>query len=169
MDAAVAGLIGAGIGAAGGIVTATLNFQLQTLKERRGLASAFYGEIEALLQIVERRKYIEGIEYSLMNIQAGAREFYSFKLTRSYFNVYEKNIDKIGLLPSPLPGKIVLLYTIAFAILEDIDTLNGEGINRWENKEIEDHLNELRSLFSEAVSIGEQTQKLIKKKRLLSR
>jgi hypothetical protein len=172
MDAAVAGLIGTAIGAASGllgaIITVGWNFRLQSRKERKSIASAFYGEIGALLEIVERRKYIQGIEASLTSIGAEFRSPYSFKITRSYFNVYEKNIDKIGLLPNPLPEKVVLLYTIAFSILEDIDSLNKEDFNQWDDSEAKYFLRELLNLFNEAILVGGQVQDLIRKKRLLS-
>jgi hypothetical protein len=45
------------------------------------------------------------------------------KIRENYFVVYEKNVDKIGLLPAPLPQQISTLYTVFKALKEDLTTL----------------------------------------------
>jgi len=44
---------------------------------------------------------------------------YRAPITREYFNVYEQNVSRIGILDDPLPRRIATFYTQANAILED--------------------------------------------------
>jgi len=178
MDAAIAGLFGAFIGvvaaSVGAIITVRGSLTVQKRQrqaERESIASAFYGEISALLSIIQTRQYIKGIEESLSHLQQtkALGSLYSFRVTRSYFNVYEKSVDKIGLLPVPLPEKIAFLYTIAFAILEDVDFINATQVGNWEAPEIRDFLQELLDLFREAVNSGQEIQASIEDLGLLSK
>lgn len=178
MDAAIAGLIGASIGAGAALGGAYITVQgsltvqkRQRQAERESIASAFYGEINALLSIIQTRQYIKGIEESLSRLQQtkALGSLYSFRVTRSYFNVYEKSVDKIGLLPVPLPERIAFLYTIGFAILEDVDFINATPVGNWEAPEIRDLLQELLDLFREAVNSGQEIQASIKDLGLLSK
>ncbi|GEM_PF-3727289 len=174
MDPTLSGLIGAGIGALAGFlgsavsVLGTLVIQgSQREIEKKSLASAFYGEIGALLEIVRRRQYIENLEIALDHVRrTNTKVFYSIKPTKEYFNVFNKNIDKIGLLPSPLPEKIVSVYILAFSILEDV-----EHYELFKDLDVETqkaNLENLLTLFRLAVHYSIETRAIIEKKRLLS-
>lgn len=160
-------LVGGLLTFAGGLLGNILIQQRQRRAEKHSLASAFYGEIKALIGIVEKRKYIEGIKDAIDDLQLGKKVVYQMKVTRKYFNVYEKNLDKIGILPNPLPEKIVELYTVMTAILEDLDVINEEDFYEEDSHVIISHLLELKSLFEYAISSGREICKQIRKMRLL--
>ena len=161
-------LIGGLLTFTGGLLGNILLQQRQRRSERNSLASAFYGEIQALIGIVEKRQYIEGIRDSIHGLKSGKKILYQMRVTRKYFNVYEKNLDKIGILPNPLPEKIVELYTVMTAILEDLDLINEPEFCKEDSEILISHLIELQSLFEYAVSCGRRICQQIKNMRLLT-
>ncbi|MBD2079102.1 hypothetical protein [Leptolyngbya sp. FACHB-17] len=151
----------------GGLLGNILIQQRQRRAEINSLASAFYGEIQALMGIVEKRQYIQGIKDAINDLRAGRKIFYQMRVTRKYFNVYEKNLDKIGILPNPLPEKIVELYTVMTAILEDLDILNEPNFYEEDPEIVASHLAELLSLFVYATESGQEVCRQIKSMKLL--
>lgn len=160
-------LIGGLLTFLGGLLGNFLIQHQQRKAEKRSLASAFYGEIQALIRIVERRQYIQEIIDSIDTIESGEKVLYGIRITRKYFNVYEKNLDKIGILPNPLPEEIVDLYTVMTAILEDLDQINETGFYNQEAEIVILYLKELQSLFEYAVESGQRVCKKIKSMKLL--
>lgn len=151
----------------GGLLGNVIIQQRQRKVERNSLASAFYGEIQALIGIVERRQYIQGIQKSIEALRLNRKVSFHIRVTRKYFNVYEKNLDKIGILPNPLPEKIVDVYTVMTAILEDLDLINEESFYDQETEVSVAYLAELNSLFKYAVESGYKVCKEIKNRNLL--
>lgn len=151
----------------GGLLGSVIIQQRQRKAERNSLASAFYGEIQALLKIIERRQYIQRIQEAIKDIRSNREISFRIKVTRKYFNVYEKNLDKIGILPNPLPEKIVDIYTVMTAILDDLDLIDDESFNKQETEVAALFLAELNSLLKYAVESGQEICKEIKKRNLL--
>jgi hypothetical protein len=151
----------------GGLLGSVIIQQRQRKAERNSLASAFYGEIQALIGIVERRRYIQGIQQSIEDLRLNRKISFRIRVTRKYFNVYEKNLDKIGILPNPLPEKIVDVYTVMTAILEDLDLINEENFYHHETEVAIAYLTELHFLFKYAVESGRKICKEIKSRNLL--
>jgi len=117
-------LIGVVIGAViGGLGSFFGSYCLENSKfkrEKRNLALAFAGEIAAVRRIVEVRHYVQRIEDALQYVRQTRQPFtYRAPITREYFNVYEQNVSRIGILDDPLPRRIATFYTQANAILED--------------------------------------------------
>ena len=131
----------------------------------KSLASAFYGEVGALLTIAERRGYLGQLKRLLDYVeQTQKKESFYFKITKNYFHVYESNVNKIGILPAPLPEKIVSFYTYVFAIMEDLEDFRGMKL---ETLTIEANLKQLKdfyNLFQETEESGKSVRGLIEKK-----
>jgi hypothetical protein len=151
----------------GGLLGNVLIQQRQRKAERNSLSSAFYGEIQALVKIIERRQYIQGIQRAINDARSGREISLRIRVTRKYFNVYEKNLDKIGILPNPLPEKIVNIYTVMTTILEDLDFINDESFNERGSEFAAQFLVELESLLNDAVKSGHEICKEIKYRKLL--
>lgn len=84
---------------------------------------------------------------------------YSIPVAQTYFNVYFKNLDKIGLLKASLSSKIVLFYTNALAILEDFKTLEDTAVPWESDKQHIGSLNNLLNLIESAQILGWATLK----------
>lgn len=132
---------------------------IQRRHERKNLASAFLGEITALLKVVETRRYQEGLEQVLQQVEANKQVMaYTFSVRLNPFTVYTANISRIGILPNPLPNMICQLYSQAEAILEDIADMRDP--NFCANLTVTDCINrlkELRDLFQNTVQVGRET------------
>ena len=93
-------------------------------RKRLALVSAFQGEIAALLKIVEKRDYVNGLKNNIANMQTtGYVSKYYFQAHRDYFNVYRENVASLGLLNPPLPELIARFYTQANGVIEDMDRI----------------------------------------------
>jgi len=75
-------LIGGILTFLGGLLGSYLIQKSQRKSERENLASAFYGEISALLSIIEKRGYIQDLEDDLKNIKETGEASYSLVVTQ---------------------------------------------------------------------------------------
>lgn len=157
-------MVGGILAIAGGIIGNYMFLISQKNFERDSLKGAFAGEISALISIVKKRKYIENLDQLIKTMKKHQVKLpFYFQVTYNYFNVYEKNVDKIGLLKSPLPELISKVYTQCFSILEDIKQYEKFNIEEIEFEQLIGHYNELLSLFKDNLETGESIIKMIKK------
>src|SRR5664279_1382159 len=124
-------LIGGFLSIIGGIVSNYfLEYRKQSTESRR-LAYAFHGEIQALLQIAEKRKYIQGISQIVEAMERfGQRQFVHIHVRREYLGVFKSNTSNIGLLKNPLPESITRFYVQSNSVLEDLESYRDGS---WEN------------------------------------
>ena len=114
---------------------------IRHLDSRRKLTEIILKEVSQ-----EKRKYIEDLEQLIetMNKQQVNLPFY-FRVTYNYFNVYENNVDKIGLLMAPLPELIAKFYTQCFSVLEDIKLFEKMNFEEITFEQLIEHYKELLS------------------------
>ncbi len=131
MTSAIIGLLGVVIGAAIGLIGQFLTLQLTNFRIRKNLASAFAAEITSLIDIAQRRKYLEDIQNVISEIEkSGARDdapfppeyAYRARVKLEYFTVFSSNSDKLGML-GPAAADIVTFYTFVKSIMEDFSSL----------------------------------------------
>jgi hypothetical protein len=150
-------VIGGILAIAGGFVS---NIWLESRRERklrRTLARAFQGEIEALLDIIDKRGYIQGLRNARAKTEeTGTTHAYHFRARKKYFSVFEANVGQIGLLPPPLSQLIARFYTQANAILEDMERFEEVDPKRVDPKAAIATYNELIAIFEDAVALGKQ-------------
>jgi hypothetical protein len=146
-------VISAFIGGLIGIMGSYAAFLYQRRLERKSITAAFAAEIYALLELVEKRDYVSAIKQDIESIKSGSRMRHSIPVTQTYFNVYFKNLDKIGLLKASIASKIVLFYTNAFALLEDFKTLEDTSVP-WESDEQIGLLINILNMIESAQNIG---------------
>ena len=119
----------------GGLLTllgAILNSRIQeerlSKREARSLARAFRGEILALREIVQRRKYSEAISTAIETMRRTGQPYdLRIPIRRGYFAIFNNNVAKLGMLEGMLPETIATFYVQANSILEDITSIN-EGL-----------------------------------------
>ena len=157
-------LIGGVIAIAGSIIANYLALTSQQKLNRESLAGGFAGEIEALITIATKRKYVEHLEQLISTMQKHDCNLpFYFHVTYDYFNVYKNNVDKLGSLQQPLPKLIATFYTQCFAILEDIKQLETLSIEEIPREQLIGHYNELTCLFKDTLAIGEKALSIINK------
>jgi hypothetical protein len=91
-------------------------------KLRRTLALAFQGEVQAVMEIIEKRGYIEGVRAAKAQIEAtGKFQAYHYKAREKYFSVFEANVGQIEILRPPLSQLVARFYAQANSILEEME------------------------------------------------
>jgi hypothetical protein len=153
-------LVGGAIAIIGGLIS---NLWVEWRRDRRlrkSLALAFQGEITALLEIVAKRGYIDGLKEMLRNIEnSGEPIIYHFRARREYFSVYKANVSAIGMLRPPLPNLVARFYTQANSILEDIEQFEGVDPSTVDPKLLAKAYRELLALFEDTTNVGKQVVK----------
>lgn len=111
----------------GGIAIAS-SFGLEYFKatrDSRALALSFEGSTQAIIDIVEARKYRQWIATLIAEIDEGkGAVIFKISASREYTEIYRSNVGKIGSLRGELPALIARFYIVTNSILEDVDALN---------------------------------------------
>jgi hypothetical protein len=92
-------------------------------QERKSLRAGLGAEIQAILDIVGRRDYIEGLSKFIEAIKGGATNLFQVRVGKDYDTVFKSNCGKLGLLPSETAAKTVRFYYLVSSIVEDLDLL----------------------------------------------
>jgi hypothetical protein len=147
----------------GGWLGSYLLQRRQRSSEIESLKSAFYGEISALLHIAKRMQYRETLlEHIETTKQRGVIPHSIFGIARNFFNVYEHNVKNIGILPAPLPEKIVLFYSLTFTIMEEF-TAQGKGeLSTMGAEDSVPYLQGTLETYDMATNIGHEILSMIK-------
>jgi hypothetical protein len=165
MSDTLIGLIGVAIGGSIGILGNWLHWSAVEEREIRALRASFLGEITAIISLVEYRDYIRLFNSIADEIKVTRVAIpFDVQVTQSYFQVYEKNLDKIGKLGSEA-GDICNFYTNCFGVLEDFETLRrfkdkestmgpGEFVDRYVYQ-----YKRLATFLTDSMTQGKQLQK----------
>ncbi len=126
--------------------------------ERLSLTGAIVGEVSALIDISERRNYIEGLRELISRAKANKDApdksvWYHFSVRRNPFPVYDANLTRIGILRDPLPRHIARFYAMSSSILEDIADMREGKMQRGRDESIH-CLEELLKLFEDTLVLG---------------
>jgi hypothetical protein len=118
-------LLGVVVGGALGIIGNWIQAYGAEQREIKAIKAAFRGEISAIITLVEHRDYIK-IFRDLSQYMRQTRDVLPFNIvvTQKYFQVYEKNLDKIGKSGSEARD-ICNFYTNCFGVLEDFETIRA--------------------------------------------
>lgn len=149
-----AAFIGAVIGGGLTIVGNLVHESWRDARRAEQLSHAIAGEVNALIEIIEQRGYLEAIkEYAQLAHQGDAQVF-KVRVTNSFFPVTEASLENIGLLPAELPILIPRFLTLAKSALEDIQALEA---GHWADRDAEDFAegyDELSEILEGAVAAG---------------
>ena len=153
-------LIGVALGVVmGGAISYLNTTRLETRKqeaESRRLALAFQGEIRALIGIIDRRQYLDSIQWVIDEMhRRGERVTFNLQVRRNYFLVFQNNVGNIGLLPCPLPALIAQFYVQASSVLEDIESHRDGTFDKVSLNDFIRSVQTLHSLLQDTVLIGE--------------
>lgn len=120
-------MVGGLLSITGGVVSTLWIETRRRRAESYHLALAFKSEICALVEHVKERNYPGRFEEVIAQIERTGEPFYiAFHIRFDYDRVYANNVERIGLLNTPLPEKFPIFYTRLTSIMEDMVNL-GEG------------------------------------------
>jgi hypothetical protein len=148
----------------GGFLATVLSDRSKQMRESRNLALAFRGELKAITQLIEQRQYVPILNEMIEDARkTGTPVVLKVLVRRSYFNVFEKNVDKLGTLVPPLPELIASFYTSANAILEDLDSFREGNVDRTLEMQIQ-ALESLRDMFIHCLNLSGEAVQIIDRK-----
>jgi hypothetical protein len=104
-------------------------------RRKRNLASAFAGEIVAIMQVIEDHTISQGIALG----QLSARErtharFEQFHLPK--FTIYEAHANDIDLFDAPLPHEISHFYACAGSLSQHLNGIDAHASDRSESRKV---------------------------------
>ncbi|ALP62844.1 hypothetical protein [Paraburkholderia caribensis] len=165
-DAALLGaLVGGAISLATSLASTVGAEAFKQRREARNLAYAFQGGINAILVIVEERKYVNLINQA---VQAGCagHPLTAMKISakRNYVELYNKNVDKLGLLHVAVAQRIPVFYTCVNSLLEDIDAMFAGNFDDLTQPELLAFYEGFQDLLFKTLRLGDELIGLISEK-----
>lgn len=139
----------------GGVSTFFPNYLLElrrSNREQRSVETALVSEVSVLLDVIEHRGYIEGMESNVAFLEKNPKErrFLTVKIPSHYSRVCQENISKIGLVRPVLSGKIIRFHQLIDAAIQNISVDGVVAVSVGNLQSFE----ELLKLFSTAREVG---------------
>ena len=153
-------IIGA-LSAIGGALAAFFpTLWLTRIKEKElkhSVATQFYAEIKAMLKTEQHRGYIEDIRKILSAFDSNQIENYAYKVevSEERFPIFKSNLQNLGVLEPKIQGKIVLLYQLLEAVIQDIKPgglLNSNHVGRKPYQELLNIMIEIKDTAEEILA-----------------
>jgi hypothetical protein len=121
---------------------------------KNSVATQLYAEIQAIQRIEQHRGYISTLREIIAQFDRGevSSASYVVQVANDRFPIYRANIQHLGMLEPKLQQKIVLVYQLIEAGLQDIQPgglLNATQVGR-------EPFAELHEIFSSARCIGDE-------------
>jgi len=165
-DAALMGVLAGGAISLATSLASTVGTEMfKQKREARNLAYAFQGGINAILVIVEERKYVKLITELVQAGRAG-QPLTTVKVSakRNYVELYNKNVDKLGLLHAAVAHRIPVFYTCVNSLLEDIDAMYEGGFDNLTQTELLAFYEGFQDLLFKTLRLGDELIGLIAEK-----
>ena len=142
------------IGSFIGFLSSYLLQKQKDKREEKSLSSAMIAEIDAILRVIEKRGYIEGLEQEVAALENGDIEDseYSVIIPGHYSRLYQSNASRIGLINNKLSSRIITFHQLIDSVVQDISP-NGT-ISK--NKVSADDLRETIKFLKDAVKLGNE-------------
>lgn len=153
--AAGAGLCGVLVG---GAITATVNYRVENAKrrhEKESFEAGFIAEVDALLMIIEKRRYLDFFtEFLKMPeiVSGGSHAMLYALIPDNYAPFYQNNMSKVGLLGPDKSSKLIQFHQILTAIIQDFKPDSYVGKHGFEKGALEENLH----LLEMAISLGNE-------------
>jgi len=99
-------------------------------RKTANIASAFRGEVSAILTLYQRKEYLSLHKKRLRAWKKSGDEvsFPSDYEERTRNRIYQSNAAQIGLLPDPVPSKIATFYTLLDAVQKSLSKMSGGAL-----------------------------------------
>jgi hypothetical protein len=155
----------------GGMVKAVQD-RYVVFREGQAVAGALRAEIEALTDVIRRRKYVDACRNIVTYLSDETREIgpdslIEIKVTQHYFQVFDQHCNKIGLLGSAA-ASVVSWYTLGKALVEDLRYLpeRHRSANPLSRKQLISMHDNIREMFEDLLKRGtEATEQLAQHER----
>jgi hypothetical protein len=124
----------------GGLLTIFSNFaatwwtdRFKRATERQQLAGAICGELKGILSLVEHRKIAFILRKSCeVSLETRKLSYLAFSIRQNYFEVFEKNVHRIGCLPPSVAADVAEVYVYMKGVVEDLKTMYEGAPLAWD-------------------------------------
>ncbi|BBH45480.1 hypothetical protein [Pseudomonas sp. KU43P] len=129
--------------------------------ERRSVRFAIYAEIQALVLIIRKREYLEGMIETIKEFEEGKYKkgtcvIYSASIDPSYCRVYSALVSTLGSLPADAAQLVVIFYQLIDSVVRDL----SPGGQLHEGTDDVTVFNEASDLLSKALRVAEELQRI---------
>ncbi len=157
-------VVGGAISLVSTVVTTFGIEHLRRSREARAAAYAFRASILGILTIAEIRRYSDLVRGMISHMEAGnVGSVLKSRVRQGYVEVYNRNIDKLGMLVSPLPELIAVFYTNVNSLVEDMQGAYDGQQDSIDQAELLRLLKEFDALLTETSKLGRHIIELITK------
>ena len=124
-------------------------------KENESLVRAIGCEVDAIIRLIQHRRYFEFIEEFIEISKNGNPTSIVIDVRSNYFHIYESLGDKIGRLDKKFVIKVVNFYSYCKSAIDStrVDGFNEKIISQHENIR---HLEELRDILTAIMQLGDE-------------
>ena len=132
-----------------------LNWSLHDLTHRReirSIASAFVGEIAAILHLIETHDVVSMVERAL---DASGRAAALPNLTLPAFTIYTADAARLDELPLPVPRKIAYFYAQIASIRDDLTRLATEPVSESSAGRRTERIRRVLTELNDALTLGD--------------
>lgn len=141
---------GALVGALGAVVPNWLIERYKRRSDREAITSALICEISSMLEIIEKRKFVEGLRSVENDLKIGETCTFSVKVPEDHSPIYRSLTDKIGFVEKHIAAKIIRFHQLITAVIQDI----APGGHIADQGGARDHFTELREILESAIDLG---------------
>ena len=131
------------------------NWSLHNLTHRReirSIASAFVGEIAAILHLIETHDVVSTLEKAL---DASDSLVALPNLTLPPFTIYTADAAKLGELPPPVPREIAYFYAQIASIPDDLTRLAAERVSEGSAGSRTERIQRVLTELNDALYLGD--------------
>ena len=144
-------ILGGVLAIVGGFASQWGSMHLERVRQRKQVAGALAGEIEAVCALVDRRKYVEVLNTCEQLSRAGTTVHIPPLVTLDFLAVFNAAPSAIGALPPMLARDTALFYTHVKAMLEDVRADRPQAETAEQSLY---HAVELRKLLQDTMALG---------------
>jgi hypothetical protein len=89
---------------------------------RNAVANQIYAEISALLEIIDKRQYLQDIQMIVnqLTVNPNYQQTFQIQISEDISQMYKINLDRLPLLNPSLQTKIVKFYRFLDALVQDV-------------------------------------------------
>ncbi|WP_071467097.1 hypothetical protein [Polynucleobacter asymbioticus] len=150
----IAAIGGAAVGGFIPLLVKLIESRREQKRNKEAVAHQIYAEITAILEIVEKRQYLQHMNVlaTQFTLHPNLIERYQIHISEDFSLMYKVNIDRLPLLNPSLQTKIVKFYRFLSALIEDVKP--GGGFN---SQPITHYgCDQFILIATEAISLGEE-------------
>lgn len=144
---------------AGGAIAICGNLVLDHRRQQqraKSLALALRGEIKAMIEIVEIRRYVELLDEGITLVNTTQQHLlWHIPAKSRYFMVYEENASDLGMLSPDVTESIARTYALAKSFLDDVT--NPSWLDRQTTQEVVLAMEDAKRVLKMALSSARNT------------